>query len=46
MPTITYVSWNIQNFGFGASMSTLLLIFLLIVSVIYLLLVNRRSSRA
>lgn len=39
-------AFNIQNFGFGASMSTLLLIFLLIVSVIYLLIVNRRSTRA
>lgn len=39
-------AFSIQNFGFGASMSTLLLIFLLIVSVIYLLIVNRRSTRA
>jgi multiple sugar transport system permease protein len=39
-------AFSIQNFGFGASMSTLLLIFLLIVSVIYLLVVNRRSTRA
>jgi multiple sugar transport system permease protein len=39
-------SFSIQNFGFGAAMSTLLLLFLLIVSVAYLLFVNRRSTRA
>jgi multiple sugar transport system permease protein len=39
-------SFSILNFGFGAAMSTLLLIFLLIVSVLYLLFVNRRSTRA
>jgi multiple sugar transport system permease protein len=39
-------SFSTLNFGFGAAMSTLLLIFLLIVSVAYLLFVNRRSTRA
>ena len=39
-------SFTDLNFGFGASMSTLLLVFLLIVSVAYLLFVNRRSTRA
>jgi multiple sugar transport system permease protein len=39
-------AFTIQNFGFGAAMSTLLLIFLLIVSIGYLLFVNRRSTRA
>ena len=39
-------SFSTLNFGFGASMSTLLLVFLLIVSVGYLLFVNRRSTRA
>jgi multiple sugar transport system permease protein len=34
------------NFGFGAAMSTLLLVFLMIVSGAYLLFVNRRSTRA
>jgi multiple sugar transport system permease protein len=34
------------NFGFGAAMSTLLLLFLLVVSAAYLLFVNRRSTRA
>jgi multiple sugar transport system permease protein len=34
------------NYGFGAAMSTLLLLFLLVVSVAYLLIVNRRSTRA
>jgi multiple sugar transport system permease protein len=34
------------NYGFGAAMSTLLLVFLLIVSAGYLLFVNRRSARA
>ena len=39
-------SFSTLNFGFGAAMSTLLLVFLLIVSVAYLLFVNRRSTRA
>jgi multiple sugar transport system permease protein len=39
-------SFSTLNFGFGASMSTLLLLFLLVVSVGYLLFVNRRSTRA
>jgi multiple sugar transport system permease protein len=39
-------SFTDLNFGFGAAMSTLLLIFLMIVSVVYLLIVNRRSTRA
>jgi multiple sugar transport system permease protein len=39
-------SFNDLNFGFGASMSTLLLVFLMIVSIGYLLFVNRRSTRA
>jgi multiple sugar transport system permease protein len=39
-------SFSTLNFGFGASMSTLLLVFLLIVSAAYLLFVNRRSTRA
>jgi len=39
-------SFSTLNFGFGAAMSTLLLLFLLIVSVAYLLFVNRRSTRA
>jgi multiple sugar transport system permease protein len=39
-------SFTDLNFGFGASMSTLLLLFLLVVSVAYLLFVNRRSTRA
>ncbi|HEX4402138.1 MAG TPA: sugar ABC transporter permease [Galbitalea sp.] len=39
-------SFSTGNFGFGASMSTLLLIFLMIVSAAYLLFVNRRSARA
>lgn len=34
------------NFGFGAAMSVLLLIFLLVVTACYLLFVNRRSNRA
>jgi len=34
------------NYGFGAAMSTLLLLFLLVVSAAYLLFVNRRSARA
>ncbi|HEX4058968.1 MAG TPA: sugar ABC transporter permease [Galbitalea sp.] len=52
-PAGDLVSWHIynnaftiQNFGFGAAMSTLLLLFLLVVSVLYLLFVNRRSTRA
>jgi multiple sugar transport system permease protein len=39
-------SFSTLNFGFGAAMSTMLLVFLLIVSVAYLLFVNRRSTRA
>jgi multiple sugar transport system permease protein len=39
-------SFTDLNFGFGAAMSTLLLIFLMIVSIVYLLIVNRRSTRA
>jgi multiple sugar transport system permease protein len=39
-------SFSTLNFGFGASMSTLLLLFLLVVSTAYLLFVNRRSTRA
>jgi multiple sugar transport system permease protein len=39
-------AFSILNFGFGAAMSTLLLLFLLVVSVGYLLFVNRRSTRA
>ncbi len=39
-------SFSTLNFGFGAAMSTLLLLFLLVVSVLYLLFVNRRSTRA
>lgn len=34
------------NFGYGSAMSVLLLLFLLIVTVAYLLFVNRRSKRA
>jgi len=34
------------NFGYGSAMSVLLLIFLLIVTIAYLLFVNRRSKRA
>jgi multiple sugar transport system permease protein len=52
-PSGDLISWHIYNnaftignFGFGAAMSTLLLIFLLIVSIGYLLFVNRRSTRA
>jgi multiple sugar transport system permease protein len=52
-PAGDLISFHIYNnsftdldFGFGASMSTLLLVFLLIVSVAYLLFVNRRSTRA
>lgn len=39
----SFLTWN---FGSGAAMSVLLLIFLLIVTGIYLLVVNRRSHRA
>jgi multiple sugar transport system permease protein len=39
----SFLTWN---FGSGAAMSVLLLIFLLIVSGIYLLVLNRRSRRA
>ena len=39
----SFVSWN---FGFGAAMSVLLLLFLLIVTGLYLAVVNRRSRRA
>jgi multiple sugar transport system permease protein len=39
----SFLTWN---FGSGAAMSVLLLIFLLIVTGIYLLTVNRRSRRA
>lgn len=39
----SFLTWN---FGFGAAMSVMLLIFLLIVTGIYLLVVNRRSQRA
>jgi len=34
------------NFGYGSAMSVLLLLFLLVVTVAYLLFVNRRSQRA
>lgn len=39
----SFLTWN---FGSGAAMSVLLLIFLLIVTGIYLLVINRRSRRA
>ncbi len=39
----SFVNWN---FGFGAAMSVLLLLFLLVVTGLYLLVVNRRSRRA
>lgn len=39
----SFLTWN---FGFGAAMSVLLLLFLLVVTSVYLLLTNRRSSRA
>ncbi|NEN07604.1 sugar ABC transporter permease [Diaminobutyricibacter tongyongensis] len=39
----SFLTWN---FGSGAAMSVLLLIFLLIVTGIYLLVINRRSQRA
>ncbi len=52
-PAADLVSFHIYNnsfinlnFGFGAAMSTLLLVFLMIVSAAYLLFVNRRSTRA
>lgn len=39
----SFLTWN---FGFGAAMSVLLLLFLLLVAGIYLLVMNRRSKRA
>lgn len=39
----SFLTWN---FGAGAAMSVLLLLFLLLVTGVYLLLVNRRSRRA
>ncbi len=39
----SFVNWN---FGLGAAMSVLLLLFLLVVTGIYLLVTNRRSRRA
>ncbi|AKU17473.1 carbohydrate ABC transporter permease [Luteipulveratus mongoliensis] len=39
----SFVSWN---FGFGAAMSVLLLLFLLVVTGLYLFLTSRRSRRA
>lgn len=39
----SFLTWN---FGFGAAMSVLLVIFLLIVTGLYLLFTNRRSHRA
>lgn len=39
----TFLTWN---FGLGAAMSVLLLLFLLLVAGIYLLVLNRRSRRA
>jgi multiple sugar transport system permease protein len=52
-PSADLVSFHIYNnsfinlnFGFGAAMSTLLLVVLMIVSGAYLLFVNRRSARA
>ncbi len=39
----SFLTWN---FGSGAAMSVLLLLFLLLVSGIYLLVLNRRSKRA
>lgn len=39
----TFLTWN---FGLGAAMSVLLLLFLLLVTGIYLLIVNRESRRA
>ncbi|GAB3585992.1 carbohydrate ABC transporter permease [Calidifontibacter terrae] len=39
----SFINWN---FGFGSAMSVLLLLFLLIVTGFYLLVVNRRSRRA
>jgi multiple sugar transport system permease protein len=39
----SFLTWN---FGSGAAMSVLLLVFLLIVTGIYLLIMNRRSARA
>ncbi|MEO6826975.1 MAG: sugar ABC transporter permease [Microbacteriaceae bacterium] len=39
----SFLTWN---FGSGAAMSVLLLLFLLLVTAIYLLVINRRSRRA
>ncbi|TWP36478.1 carbohydrate ABC transporter permease [Leekyejoonella antrihumi] len=39
----SFVNWN---FGFGSAMSVLLLLFLLVCTGVYLLLLNRRSRRA
>ncbi len=39
----SFLTWN---FGTGAAMSVLLLLFLLLVSGVYLLVINRRSQRA
>jgi multiple sugar transport system permease protein len=39
----SFVNWN---FGLGAAMSVLLLLFLLVVTGAYLLITNRRSRRA
>jgi multiple sugar transport system permease protein len=39
----SFLTWN---FGFGSAMSVLLLLFLLIVTGIYLFVTNRRSHRA
>jgi multiple sugar transport system permease protein len=39
----SFINWN---FGLGAAMSVLLLLFLLVVTGIYLLITNRRSRRA
>lgn len=39
----SFVTWN---FGYGSAMSVLLLLFLLAVTAVYLLFVNRRSARA
>ncbi|WP_022881607.1 carbohydrate ABC transporter permease [Gryllotalpicola ginsengisoli] len=39
----SFLTWN---FGYGSAMSVLLLVFLLIVTSIYLLVINRRSQRA
>jgi multiple sugar transport system permease protein len=39
----SFLTWN---FGFGSAMSTMLLVFLLMVTLAYLLIVNRKSQRA